>query len=74
MGRLAAEEQSTPYASAVIGHWLNKTVSAVLSPDGSVQNESEFLSSHRLSKRTLSDECHRSDLMVRHLALPLSLF
>ena len=48
MGRLAAEEQSTPYASAVIGHWLNKTVSAVLSPDGSVQNESDQM--HKLRK------------------------
>ncbi|XP_046442073.1 proton channel OtopLc-like isoform X2 [Daphnia pulex] len=48
-----------PDASAVIGHWLNKTVL------DHVQDEGEYHSPsyHRLGKRTLSDECHRSDLM-----------
>lgn len=54
--QIAAEEHS-PYASAVIGHWVNKTVGAILL-DG--QNE---IHQHRLVKRTLSDECHRSELM-----------
>lgn len=65
-GLAITEAQIAPYVStAVIGHWLNKTVDNALD-HANKQEGSQFHSPphHRLVKRELSDECHRSDLMV----------
>jgi hypothetical protein len=59
-GVFATDGQIAPYVSSAVGHWLNQTVGAILDP---IQQEGNQFH-HQLSERSLSDECHRSDLMV----------
>lgn len=56
---LTAEEGS-PHASAVVKQWINETIASIVGQGDETQTE---LYHHHLNKRTLSDECHRSDLL-----------